>query len=236
MKQNNVLSGIILTLIFVGGAAFAIYYFFFRKPSAEEQLLRSFVLLDDRMKQNIDFCQKSNEYVYSAFERLGKDSLSRRNPYIEKSQKVKQFANEASHYLDSVRAILISKCEGIAFAQADTFPTKLLKLKYSQDSVNKHFIESKLVLQVQKKLSDYRNQLLSLTEQQNNKILKEKLGIHVDSVRLSEKKMVAWSEYFFENNSLIAIIPILSSLQSEVRYAENFTLGDLYYRATQLKK
>ena len=200
-------------------------------------ILNAFVLVDNGLvKTTANFVAK-NESAYGVFDAQMEKSAAKVEPFRNKAYSVKDKADELAYYMQELKVEIVKYCDGVN-APALIRPVEwfigekrekrttfeiddaLLKSKDNLDKAGEIMVTvGKKGVKLKEKIEEFREHLLSLTNDpavQNG--IKE--ALNTDKMKDSNGTEMDWEAGHFEHIPMVAVITMLSKLQSDVRNAE----------------
>ncbi len=199
-------------------------------------ILNAFVLVDDGLvKTTANFVAK-NESAYGIFDAQMDKSAAKVGPFRDKAYSVKDMADQLAYDIQQLKAEIVKLCDGND-AEALT-PTEwvigskrekkstfniedaLIAAKDNTDKPAQFMINEKNGAELKSKIIAYREHLVSLTSNPHiQNAIKEALNTD-DPPAAKDGTVQTWESSHFEHKPMVAVITMMSKLQSDVRNAE----------------
>ncbi len=206
-------------------------------------ILNAFVLVDDGLvKTTANFVAK-NETAYSIFDAQMEKSALKVGPFREKAYSAKDMADQLTYDIQELKVEIIKSCDG------DDAPSLIpaewvigsKREKKSTFSINDALIAAKdntdkpaEIMILRKKGEDLKNKivafkehLLTLTNDPSvQNAIKESLNTE-NPPKKDDGTVDTWESSHFEHKPMVAVITLMSKMQSDVRNAEADILQNL---------
>jgi len=198
-------------------------------------ILNAFVLVDNGLVKTTANFQAKNESAYAIFEvEMGK-SEAKVKPFRDKAFSVKDMADELALHLQDLKVEIVKYCDGDdapSLSPVDWFIGEkgekkstyniddvLIKSKDNLDKGGEIMVVKGKGKVLKEKIEAFREHLLSMTDDPSvHKAIKESLN--TDQMSTKDGTKIEWESGCFEHIPMIAVITMLSKLQSDVRNAE----------------
>ncbi|MDR1172025.1 MAG: gliding motility protein GldM [Bacteroidales bacterium] len=199
-------------------------------------ILNAFVLVDNGLvKTTANFVAK-NESAYGIFEAQMEKSAVKVGPYRDKAYSVRDMSDKLAYDIQELKVELIKHCDGPeapSLTPVEWF-VGVKREKKSTCDVNDALIQSKdnmdkpaqiMIVngkgeELKKKIETYRDHLLSLTSDPSvQSAIKESLNTDAPPPAKDGTRQ-SWESSFFEHIPIVAVVTMLSKIQSDVRNAE----------------
>jgi gliding motility-associated protein GldM len=199
-------------------------------------ILNAFVLVDDGLvKTTANFVAK-NESAYGIFDIEMEKSRAKVEPFRNKAYSVKDMSDQLAYDIQQLKAEIIKHCDGEDAAsltpvewfigeKREAKPTfniqdNLINSKDNSDKPAEIMIVNKKGGELKQKIVDFREHLLSLTEDPAVKDAINKALNTDDPPKAEDGTVQTWESSRFEHIPMIAVITMLSKLQGDIRNAE----------------
>ena len=191
--------------------------------NVDKSVLDAFVMVDHSFMQTIENFTSKNQRVYSDFAAAAKENEKKAGALNETVLKVKASSDSLYNYILSLKELIVKTADGPKgnineiVSQQDLHVTALVMLTQKKGAVLKKAIDS------------YRNSLLSLIDTSNTELITSiKHTLDTSAPPPKEGNSPSWEESRFEGYPLIAVITLMSKMQSDVRNAESDVINNLY--------
>ena len=202
--------------------------------NVSKDVLDSFVLVDEGLtKTTQNFAQKNNVY-YEAFDQAAAENPVKAGPWQNKALEVKQRAEELHQYIQELKIELIKKTDGddAEAIHGDEVHGSLIEGKDNQDKPAQIMIgadEGGKANDLKVAIEEYKDHLLGMVSEENESLLASiESSLNTHDHEAADGQMHTWQQTHFAHLPLIAVITLMSKMQSDVRNAESETLNYLY--------
>jgi gliding motility-associated protein GldM len=191
--------------------------------NVDKQVLDAFVMVDHSFTQTIDNFTAKNQRIYNDFAAAAKENFKKAGALNEKVLKVKTSSDSLYHYIYSLKEAIVKKVDG---PEGDINSIK------SPENLNiaaQIMITEKHGLALKEAINRYRESLLSLVDTSNTQLIAAiKKTLDTSPPPKKEGSTPSWEESKFEGYPLIAVITLMSKIQSDIRNAESDVINNLY--------
>jgi len=210
--------------------------------NVSRQVLDAFVLIDESLVKTTENFVSKNADAYFAFEQAAAEQPAKAKPWLDKAIEVKRRADELYEHIQSLKIEIIRKSEG-----QDTEVIHEGEIVHSTDHPIKGLDNSMVPAEImiggardgagfalKGEMEGFRDYLLSLVSENAVTTRESILG----SLDTSDPKKsghgkqgelpATWEDHHFAHLPLIAVISLMSKLQSDVRNAESDAIRYLY--------
>jgi len=188
---------------------------------------------DETLLKANEFYTKSNDYVYTSFEKISKDSGNVKM-YYEKVLKAKELTLKFGLFLNTIKDSVISKVDNVAFS--DTLKASNLSNKGEVKMVEEIMFAHLNAKALKDSMDSFRRNMLALVDEQGKQFIDSKLALTTDSIPAAEGKKIAWTDFYFKKNPAIGVVTLITKFQIDGKQAESLIINDLYQKAMQAKK
>ena len=209
-------------------------------------ILNAFVLVDKGLVKTTANFQAKNESAYGVFDVEMEKSEAKVKPFRDKAYSVKDKADELVFYLQELKVNLVKYCDsenapslspvewyvGEKRDKRSTFEidNELIKAKDNMDKPAEVMIYKKEAEVLKKKIEELREFLVSLTTTGSvQEAIKKSLSTDLPPP-LKDGTQPTWEAGHFENIPMVAVLTIMSKMQSDVRNAEADIIQDLMHQ------
>lgn len=209
------------------------------------QVLQAFVRMEESFQQSISIVRSNNTKSYEEFKQAASNEPEKVGPWLKKATQVRDETKKLYDVIDSLKVRIVSASEGTdspalrgkGTIQADTLSnigdtnTGTRILVGTEESKGDAY-------KLQEDISNYRNILLSLLEDDETK----DSGIRnsITGLLQTEKAEIKtvgssqdWAQSLFYNSPLISNIALLSKIQLDVLSCESAMLNHLFVKIGQ---
>lgn len=198
--------------------------------NVSKEILDAFLVVNESMVATNEKFKDKIDDTYSEFEKQYNLNQAKVGEFWEKAQKAKHYTDSFVSYLDSIKYVVIALSDDITIAEAKKTPLGQIKKKDNFDKPTHFFIGSELkkgeAFQINKKLNEYRENMLSLV---NERVRKDfNLGLKTDGdYRNANGEKESWENHHFYHTILAADVTIMNKIIAEVQNAESDVLTHL---------
>lgn len=189
-------------------------------------VLNAFILVDNSLKKTSVNFNKKNTGVYADFETKYETNKEAVGPWKNKAEQVKKWTQDLFDKLEGYKKTIVTTAEGpqgdinnIQAKSDNNVPGQIMILQGEGDKLKEEFV-------------NYRKNLIDLIDNKTRyKNLIDGLNamLNTDDPPLdAEGIQRTWASQNFDHLPLIAVIAMLSKMQTDVRNAEGDILGYLY--------
>ncbi|MBE9469549.1 MAG: gliding motility protein GldM [Bacteroidetes bacterium] len=201
-------------------------------------VLDAFSLVDDSLTTSTEIFAKKNEKLYNQFEQADTENHVKVGEWRQKALKVKVKADSLYHYIQDCKVKILIKSEG---KDSDALNGRELDVEKinnkddmnvpSQVMVGSSGIADGRILK--NFIVSYRQYIDSLILPKDSIVLRSiNQNLNTEDPIVREKgregERTTWERHHFENLPLVAVITILSKLQSDIRNTEADVVSYLY--------
>ncbi len=202
--------------------------------NVSKDVLDAFVLVDEGLTKTTENFATKNEVYYSEFDRAAAENPVKAGPWQTKALEVKQRSDELYQYIQELKLELVIATEGkdtkaiegeviigdeIVGKDDQNKPAEIMVGANKDGKAN----------DLRQALDEFRDYLLSIVAEEN-KDVRHSLEASLDTSDppTKEGETLNWQQLHFEHLPLIAVVTLMSKMQSDVRNAESETLNYLY--------
>jgi hypothetical protein len=173
-----------------------------------------------------------NKQLYST---LAKLHLAPNSPIIQKSSRLRSLSDSATENIRQLKSYLLVNTDKIPKEKADTLSSLYIENKINYDISTAILFGDELNPKKGKfsgawlngKISNYRDSILVLAEEQNRAIIAEGLNLSTENYTNENGEPVTWEMTNFYNLPIVHVINTLTNIQYEVKNAEYQVLTDI---------
>jgi len=210
--------------------------------NVSSDILNGFVLVDNGLvKTTANFVAK-NESSYSIFDAQMEKTPDKVRPFREKAYSVKDMADQLAYDLQELKVEIVRYCDGEnapSLSPVDwyigekrekkstfTIENTLINAKDNMDKPAEIMINKGKGEELKKKIEAFREQILAMTDDASvQKAINESLN--TDQMVDKNGTPLSWEQGHFEYIPMIAVVTMLSKMQSDVRNAEADIINNL---------
>ena len=199
--------------------------------NVSREILSAFLIVNESMEiTNKQFSNKVDE-IYADFEEQYTINPKKVEDYWNDAKKAKALSTNLVNYLNSLKAQVISRTEGISIEEADTINLSLVEKKDNYDDPTNFFIGTDTKRGEAESLLDsitvFKEKMLRLIKEDDREAFD--LGLKTDGeYRDRDGQKESWAMHHFYRTILAADITILNKFIAEVYNAEANVVNYLY--------
>ncbi len=191
--------------------------------NVDKSVLDAFVMVNDNFMQTIENYTSKNQGVYNDFESAALENEAKAGELNKIVLKVKVSSDSLYRYIHSLKELIVKTADG---------PEGDVNNIVQQDNLNypaELMITKKNGAALKKAIIDYRNSLLALVDTSNTALIASiNKSLDTSAPPPKEGSTPSWEESRFQGYPLIAVITLMSKIQSDVRNAESDIITHLY--------
>jgi len=191
--------------------------------NVDKSVLEAFAMVDHSFMETIQNFTSKNQRVYSDFSAAAKENPQKAGVLNEKVLKVKASSDSLYNYILSLKELIVKTADGPEgnineiVSQQDLHVAALVMIAKKNGTVLKKAIEA------------YRNSLIASIDTSNTELIAAlNKSLSTAPPPPKEGNSPSWEESKFEGYPLIAVITLMSKMQSDVRNAESDVINNLY--------
>jgi gliding motility-associated protein GldM len=202
--------------------------------NVSKDVLDAFVLVDEGLTVTTENFAQKNAVYYQEFDRAAAENPVKAGPWQQKALEVKRRADELHNYIQELKVEIVKYADGEDADAVEGNEVHSAKIRRNDDKDKPAEImigpdEGGKANDLKVAIEELREYLLTLVSEENESVresIESSLNTedHLDPA--GEKH--SWQQAFFAHNPLVAVIALMSKLQSDVRNAESETLNYLY--------
>lgn len=202
--------------------------------NVSRDVLNAFVLVDESLTRTTENFYHKNDVYYKEFDRAAAENPVKAGPWKSKADEVKRKSNELHKYIQGLKLEIVKKTEGddteaiegenilgeLIVKKDDTFAPAEIMIGANKDGKAND---------LKMALDQYREYLLSLLDEKSVDTRESiKTSLNTDDPPPKEGEILRWQDEHFEELPLMAVITLMSKMQSDVRNAESDALRYLF--------
>jgi gliding motility-associated protein GldM len=188
-----------------------------------KEVLDSFVIINNDLERITLNSKAKTLGLYDKFQEAEKNDPKRVKPYREKAIQVKMVSEK-----------LLTKIDGLKKALATMVGVDengVIKSKEDMDKPSELLINNKKGIDLKKEIEAYKQELKKIIAMVDKQAVgKINLGLELKEHKEKDGTILSWENKNFENVPVVAVVAILSSLQTEVKNAETSVANFLFDR------
>jgi gliding motility-associated protein GldM len=200
--------------------------------NVDKQVLDAFVMVDHSFMQTIENFTAKNQRVYNDFNSAAQENQQKVGELNKTVLKIKANSDSLYRYIYSLKEMIVKKADG---PEGDVNDVKALG---DHNYAAELMITKKHGISLKKAIEDYRNFLLTLVDTSNIELIASiKKSLDTSDPPSKEGSTPSWEGSKFQGYPLIAVMTLMSKIQSDVRNAESDVINHLYIQidATSFK-
>lgn len=191
--------------------------------NVDKQVLDAFVMVNHNLLHTIENFTSKNQRVYNDFKAAAEENPQKAEKWNNKVLKVKSSADSLYHYINTLKVLLVKRADGddgditniVSKDNLNTSPELML--------TKKHGTKLKIAIE------SYRNSLIALIDTSNTELIASiKKSLDTGNPITHDGSTPTWESENFQGYPLIAVVTLMSKMQSDVRNAEADVINNLY--------
>jgi len=191
--------------------------------NVDKSVLDAFVIVNHNFMQTIENFTAKNQRVYDDFSNEAKKNPQKAGDLNKSVLRVKANSDSLYHYIHSLKELIVKSADG---------PEGDVDNIISRDDLNyaaELMVTKKHGLALKKAIESYRKSLLILVDTSNTELIASiNKSLDTADPPTKEGRTPSWEESKFEGYPLIAVITLMSKIQSDVRNAESDVINHLF--------
>ena len=191
--------------------------------NVDKTVLDAFVMVNHNFMQTIQSSIAKNQRVYDEFSNAAKENPKKAGELNNSVLKVKASSDSLYNYIHSLKELIVKKADG---------PEGNVDKIIAQDDLNyaaELMINKKHGLALKNAIEKYRKMLITLVDTSNTELIASiNKSLDTSAPPPSAGQTPSWETSKFEGYPLIAVITLMSKMQSDVRFAESDVINHLY--------
>lgn len=190
--------------------------------NVSSDVLKGFVLVDEKLILSTENSARVNEEVYKRFEQQYKANPTKVKVWYDKAQEVRGMTDSLYTMLEDLKLSIVKKSDG---KDADV---RNIRNKEDLEAATQVMLAPSIGRgeELHGAIESYRGRVVEmLADEVQRELVASNLNTDVPlEARVMGKN---WQEYMFESMPTAAAVTLLTKLQSDIRYAEGQVLHDL---------
>lgn len=190
--------------------------------NVSSDVLKGFVLVDEKLTLSTENSARVNEEVYKRFEQQYKANPTKVKVWYDKAQEVRGMTDSLYTMLEDLKLSIVKKSDG---KDADV---RNIRNKEDLEAATQVMLAPGIGRgeELHGAIESYRGRVVEmLADEAQRELVASNLNTDVPlEARVMGKN---WQEYMFESMPTAAAVTLLTKLQSDIRYAEGQVLHDL---------
>jgi len=199
--------------------------------NVSKDVLNSFVLVNDSLSNTIENFIAKNNRVYNEFEKRNTENPEKVGDHYEKAIEIHKMADELYDLIQDQKIAIVKMADGDdAEAIVDrTIHSALISAKDNTDYPANYMINQKQGTLMKEKIVEFREKLLEYVGTKNETLVKAiEQNLHTADPPSHEGAEHTWESEHFEHLPLIAVLTMMSKIQSDIRNAEADAINYLF--------
>ena len=202
--------------------------------NVSKDVLDAFVLVDEGLSKTTENFASKNEVYYREFDRAAAENEEKAGPWQAKALEVKRRSDELYHYIQELKLELVTATEGegTEAIEEEKILGEEIGGKDNSDKPAEIMIGANndgKANDLRQALDEFREYLLSIVGEESGDVRHSlEASLDTSDPPPKEGETLNWQHQYFEHLPLIAVITLMSKMQSDVRNAESEVLEYLY--------
>ena len=189
------------------------------------EILGAFITLDNSIEESNHIVGNANQKLLTAIAQQA-DAYVQYKPFFEKSEKVKAISTQFFDYVENLKQELITASGGLD-------ENNLPKGIKDKNTTTRLLINEGKGADLEKEVLKVRADLLNLIEEDaNKKLLQQSIPLGISEVPASSDKKT-WAEFSFYQMPVVAVLPLLTKLQNDIKITETAILNYFYNKISE---
>lgn len=191
--------------------------------NVSSDVLNAFTKVQIGLTQTVNNYYKKNMQVYAEFDHAYTLNESKVKPWRDLALTVKSKSNDLYKFIEDLKLEIIKKADG------DEADINNIISKDNLDVAGEVMITYGKAEELKVKIDAFREYLLGLLCDKNPALCQSiKVNLNTDNPPVIDGEVRTWSSSNFENLPLVAVITLMTKLQSDIRNAESDAITFLY--------
>jgi gliding motility-associated protein GldM len=191
--------------------------------NVDKSVLDAFAMVDQGFMKTIQNFNSKNERVYTDFNNAAQENPEKVGKLNREVIDIKQRTDSLYNYISRLKEMIVKRADG---AEGDVTNIE------SKDDLNisaEIMIVKKNGAALKKAIEDYKKFVLSFVDPNNTSLISAiEKSLDTSPPPVVEGDSESWEESKFEGYPLIAVITLMSKMQSDIRNAESDIINYLY--------
>ena len=191
--------------------------------NVDKTVLDAFVMVNHNFMQSIESSIAKNQRVYDDFNNAAAENPTKAGDLNKAVLRVKASSDSLYQYIHSLKELIVKKADG---------PNGNIDNIISQDDLHysaEQMINKKHGIELKEAIERYRNSLLALVDTSNTELVNSlQRSLDTSAPTPKDGQTPTWESNKFEGYPLIAVITLMSKIQSDVRNSESDVINHLY--------
>lgn len=191
--------------------------------NVDKSVLDAFAMVDQGLMKTIDNFNSKNESVYTEFNNAAQENPQKAGKLNQEVMTIKQRTDSLYNYITHLKEMIVKRADG---AEGDI---NNIDAKDDLNIAAEIMIVKKNGAALKKAIEEYRAHLISLVEPSNTALISAiEKSLDTSAPPVVEGKTESWESSKFEGYPLIAVVTLMSKMQSDIRNTESDIINYLY--------
>jgi|SRR5665647_474529 len=191
--------------------------------NVDKSVLDAFAMVNNNFMQTIENFTAKNQRVYNDFNNAAQENPQKAGELNKEVLKVKASSDSLYRYIHSLKELIVKRADG---PEGDV---RAIKAQEDLNASAELMVTKKHGSDLKAAIEAYRHSLLALIDTSNTELVASiNQSLNTDPPPKKEGSSPSWEESKFEGYPLIAVITLMSKIQSDVRNAESDVIHHLY--------
>lgn len=191
--------------------------------NVDKSVLEAFVMVNQNFMETIENFTAKNQQIYNEFSSAAQENPQKAGELNKTVLKVKASSDSLYNYIYKLKELIVKRADGPE-GDVDNILSKD-DLNYSAEIM----INKKNGLALKNAIIAYRNSLLALIDTSNKELIVSiNKSLDTSPPKPKDGTTPSWESNKFEGYPLIAVITLMSKIQSDVRNAESDVINYIY--------
>lgn len=199
--------------------------------NVSKDVLDSFVLVNDSLANTNENFMAKNDKVYTEFEKRNTENEKKVGPYYSEALEIKKMADDLYDLVQDQKIAIIVSSDGEETEAVENrkIHSELIDGKDNTDFPAAYMINKGNGAILKDGIIKYRERLLSVVDEKNI-ILREAIeqNLYTEDPPSHEGEQHSWESEHFEHLPMIAVLTMMTKIQSDVRNAEADIISYLF--------
>ncbi|MCX6259003.1 MAG: gliding motility protein GldM [Bacteroidia bacterium] len=202
--------------------------------NVSRETIMAFAVVETGLSKTIENFSAKNDATYGNFQKAELENATKVKPWRERADEVRKHAADLYKYIQDLKIEIVRAADGkdAPAIKGNKVYSDSIKLADNMDYPSVIMIGSEKngkAYILKKKINEYRDYLVSLVAQKDKGLIESiKNNLNTANPPASGTDIISWEVGHFEMMPLIAVITMLSKMQSDVRNGESDLLTYLY--------
>ena len=190
--------------------------------NVSSDVLKGFVLVDEKLTLSTENAARVNEEVYKRFEQQYKANPTKVKAWYDKAQEVRGMTDSLYVLLEGLKLEIVRKSDG---KDADV---RDIQHKEDLEAATQVMLAPRIGRgeELHDAIVGYRTRVVGMLQNEAQRKLVQS-NLNTDVPKEASALGKNWQEYMFESMPTAAAVTLLTKLQNDIRYAEGQVLNDL---------